>query len=50
MVDDTDARCNHVEHFMHNKVFFFFFKKKNRAVYEIVWKIIEQPDIPQMTT
>ena len=32
-------------HFMLNNIFFFL----NRAVYEIMWKNMVQPDRPQMT-
>ena len=30
-------------------IFFFFFQKKNRSVYEIMWKIMVQSDRPQTT-
>jgi hypothetical protein len=36
---------NQNTHLMFN--FFFFFK--NRAVYEIMWKYMKEPDRPQMT-
>jgi hypothetical protein len=42
----SDKRCteNQNTHFMSNNFF-----SKSRAVYEIMWKIIVQPDRPQMT-
>jgi hypothetical protein len=38
-------RENKNTHYMLNDLFF----PENRAVYEIMWKIIAEPDRPQMT-
>ena len=44
VVSDKSCRENQDTHLMFNNVFFF----KNRAVYEIMWKNIVQPERPQM--
>jgi len=44
-VSDKSCRENQNTHFMFNNLFF----PENRAVYEIMWKIIAEPDIPRMT-
>jgi len=43
-VSDKSCRENQITHFMFNKFIF-----ENRALYEITWKNIVQPDRPQMT-
>jgi hypothetical protein len=43
-VSDQNCRENHNKHFMFNNAFF-----ENRAVYEIMWTNIAQPDWPRMT-
>jgi hypothetical protein len=44
-VSEKSCRENQETHFMFNKFFF----PENRAVYEIMWQNIVQPDRPQMT-
>jgi hypothetical protein len=44
IVSDKSHRENQQTHFMFSNFFF-----ENRAVYEIMWKNIVQPDRPQMT-
>jgi len=44
-VSDKSCTENLNTHFVSNNFFFF----ENRAVYEIMWENIVQPDIPQMT-
>jgi len=46
MFQAFSRRENQNTHFMFNKHFFFF---ENRAVYEIMWRNMAQPDRPQMT-
>jgi len=45
-ISDKSCRENQDTHFMFNN---FFFSLENRAVYGIMWKIIVEPDRPQMT-
>ena len=47
MRNASDKRCieNQNTHFMFNNLS----TQKNRAVYEIMWKNIVEPDRPQMT-
>jgi hypothetical protein len=45
-VSDKSCRENQNTHFVFRNFFFF----ENRAVYEIMWKNISEPDGPQTTT
>jgi hypothetical protein len=42
-ISDKTSRENQNRHFMFNNIFF-----ENRAIYEIKWKNIAQPDRPQI--
>jgi ribosome biogenesis protein Nip4 len=44
MRNDSDKTCGEIKHFM-----FHIFFPENRAVYEIMWRTIEELDRPQTT-
>ena len=47
-ISDRRGRENET-HILRSEFFFFFFFSENRAVYEIMWKHMTQPDTAHVT-